>query len=71
MNKISLYTTAITKKDKWHLMQRPKKVKSSDLALFCEQFAAMLDAGFSIDRALDTLEKQMENETLKQTIWLF
>ena len=37
-----------------------KKVKKKDLAVFCRQFYTMLNAGVSIVKCLDVLEKQTE-----------
>lgn len=43
-------------------------VKKKDMAVFCRQFYAMLNAGISIVNCLDILEKQIENKTLKKAI---
>lgn len=43
-------------------------VKKKDMAVFCRQFYAMLNAGISIVNCLDILEKQTENKTLKKAI---
>lgn len=40
-------------------------VKKKDLAIFCRQFYTMLDSGISIIDSLDIIEKQTENEILK------
>lgn len=45
-----------------------KKVKTSDLAQFCRQFAVMLEAGISIGNALDVLRNQTSNPTLKECL---
>ena len=42
-----------------------KKVKNKDLAVFCKQFASILNAGVTIIAALEMLSEQMENKTLK------
>lgn len=65
---MGLYATSITRKRVLNLVERPKKVKGSDVTFFCEQLAAMINAGLSISKSLDALEKQTENETLKQAI---
>ncbi|MCQ1529801.1 type II secretion system F family protein [Lutispora saccharofermentans] len=45
-----------------------KKVKKKDLAVFCRQFYTMLNAGVSIVKCLDVLEKQTENKQMKNAI---
>ncbi|ADL13277.1 Type II secretion system F domain protein [Acetohalobium arabaticum DSM 5501] len=45
-----------------------KKVKLKDLALFCRQFATMIDAGVSLVRALDILGDQTGNPKLREAI---
>lgn len=42
------------------------RVKKKDLAVFCRQFYTMLNAGISIVKCLDILEKQVENKMLKK-----
>lgn len=44
------------------------KVKKKDLAVFCRQFYTMLNAGVSIVKTLDILEKQTENKLMKTAI---
>jgi len=44
------------------------KVKKKDLAIFCRQFYTMLYAGVSIVKALDILEKQIENKVMKKAV---
>lgn len=45
-----------------------KKVKVKDLAVFCRQFAIILEAGVPIATALDVLREQTSNPTLKECI---
>ncbi|TDS31743.1 type II secretion system F family protein [Halanaerobium congolense] len=45
-----------------------KKVKLKDLAIFSQQFAAMIDAGISLVDALFILAKQTEHSHLKEVI---
>lgn len=45
-----------------------KKVKLDDLALFCRQFATMIDSGVSLVRALDILGEQTGNPKLQEAI---
>ena len=45
-----------------------QKVKKKDLAIFCRQFYTMVDSGLGIVKALDILEKQVENKTLKKAV---
>ncbi|KEH92179.1 type II secretion system F family protein [Clostridium novyi] len=44
------------------------KVKSKDLAVFCRQFATLLDAGADILNSVDLLRKQAENPKLKDSL---
>lgn len=44
------------------------KVKKKDLAVFCRQFYTMLNAGVSIVKCLDVLEKQCENKLLRKAV---
>lgn len=44
------------------------KVKKKDLAVFCRQFYTMLDAGISIVKCIDILEKQTENKVLVKAL---
>jgi len=44
------------------------KIRKKDLAVFCRQFFTMLNAGVSIVKSLDVLEKQCENKLLKKAI---
>lgn len=43
-------------------------VKSRDMSVFCRQFITLIEAGISIVRALDMLEKQTVNRLLKKSI---
>lgn len=45
-----------------------KKVSVKDLAIFCRQFAIILQAGVPIATAIDILKEQTVNPTLKQCI---
>lgn len=45
-----------------------QKVKVKDLAIFCRQFAIVLQAGVPIATSLDVLRQQTTNTTLKQCI---
>ena len=45
-----------------------KSIKKKDIAIFCRQFYAMLNAGISIINCLDILKEQTENKTLKNAI---
>lgn len=44
------------------------KVKKKDLAVFCRQFYTMLNAGVSIVKTLDILERQTENKIMKKAV---
>ena len=45
-----------------------KKVKDKDLAVFCKQFSAVLNAGVTIISALEMMSEQLENNTLKRAL---
>lgn len=45
-----------------------QKVKAKDLAVFSRQFATMVGAGLSLVRALDILERQVEDKKLMEII---
>ena len=44
------------------------KVKDQDLAVFCKQFVAVLNAGVTVITALEMMADQMENKRLKNAI---
>lgn len=44
------------------------KVKKKDLAIFCRQFYTMLNAGVTIIKCLDILEKQIENKIMREAV---
>ncbi|AQS58474.1 type II secretion system F family protein [Desulforamulus ferrireducens] len=46
----------------------PQKVKIKDLAVFCRQFATIIEAGIPILQALHILTKQAENKKLKKVL---
>ena len=46
----------------------PRKVKIKDIAVFCRQFYAMVNAGVPIVNCLDILRYQTENKNLKKTL---
>ncbi|MBQ9935012.1 MAG: type II secretion system F family protein [Lachnospiraceae bacterium] len=43
-----------------------KKVKDKDLAVFCKQFVAVLNAGVTVIAALEMMSEQMDNKTLQR-----
>ena len=45
-----------------------KKVKDKDLAVFCKQFSAVLNAGVTIISALEMMSEQLENKALKRAL---
>lgn len=45
-----------------------KKISKKDMAVFCRQFYTMLNAGIGVVEALNILEQQIENNTLKKTM---
>jgi type IV pilus assembly protein PilC len=66
------YITEINKEegseDVEDVLKRFKKVKLGDLALFCRQFATMINSGLSLVRSLDILVDQTTNPKLKEAI---
>jgi type IV pilus assembly protein PilC len=57
--------TATSFKDRFNSLQR---VKLKDLVVFSRQFATMIDAGLSVVKCLDILEKQCRNPRLQDVI---
>jgi type IV pilus assembly protein PilC len=47
---------------------RKKKVKLKDLAVFCRQFATMIDAGLTMLRALTIMAEQSDNPELRRIL---
>ena len=45
-----------------------KKVKDKDLAVFCKQFSAVLNAGVTIISALEMMSEQLENKNFETRI---
>jgi len=45
-----------------------KRVKTKDMAIFCRQFAIILQAGVPIATAMDVMREQTTNSTLKRTL---
>ena len=45
-----------------------KKVKPRDISVFCRQFVSILQAGVPMKEALQMMEEQTENKTLKRSI---
>lgn len=56
------------KKDAGGYFSFSKRVKISDLAIFSQQFAAMIDAGISLVDALEILRGQIDHPRLKEVI---
>ncbi len=50
------------------ILNKNKKVKVADLAVFCKQLSAMLNTGMPINKALDIQEAQTENPTLRTSL---
>lgn len=51
-----------------NLLDRFKRVKSDDMLMFYVQFSNMINAGIAILTCLTTLEKQIENRTLREAL---
>ena len=65
---IQSVTAETVKKKKFNPMQMLQKVKPTQIAIFCRQFATMINAGVSLVRCLSVLEKQSMNPKLKEII---
>lgn len=50
------------------LLSRKRRIKFTELVIFCREFAAMIDAGIPILQSLNILIEQSENRTLKETL---
>lgn len=49
-------------------IERRKKIKSKDLALFCRQFGTMIDAGMPIMRALKSVGEQTDHRQFQKVL---
>lgn len=65
MTPVSVKPQSILTKD---IQIGSKKVKTRDLAVFCRQFASILDAGVTVVDALRMLADQTENKNLKRAL---
>lgn len=45
-----------------------EKITTKDMSVFCRQLYTMMDAGVSINRALNIMSKQIENKRLRETL---
>ena len=61
-------TAAVAKKSKGFSFGFGKRVGLKDIAIFCRQFATMINAGVSLIRCLDVLEQQTSSAALKEMI---
>ena len=61
-------TAENVKKKKFNPMRMLQRVKPQQIAIFCRQFATMINAGVSLVRCLSVLEKQSINPKMKETI---
>lgn len=67
----NIYPTKITKENLGNqslTFTMFQKVTTKDLAVFCRQFFAILDAGISILDCLEILRRQIENKKLRNSI---
>jgi len=69
----NLFPLDVKAKNTWNtdLNQLPlfkPKVKTQDIAIFCRQFAVMLESGISIGGTLDILRKQTSNPSFREII---
>ncbi len=62
---ISLKSKSMNLKE---VLAKFQKVKAKNLAVFARQFSTMVNAGLSLVRALDILEKQADDKKLKEII---
>lgn len=63
-----LYPLKIKKKSSMRVTRNflRKQIKLSDLSMFCRQFAAMIEAGIPINKALELGAEQTNNKVLKK-----
>ncbi|MFW5999672.1 MAG: type II secretion system F family protein [Halanaerobiaceae bacterium] len=55
-----------SKKDVREIFSLQKRVKNGDLAIFSQQFAAMIDAGISLVDCLEILQEEVGHPTLRE-----
>ncbi len=68
LRRMGLLVTGISRMGRLSLWRSEGRVKVSELALFTEELAAMLDSGIPLVRSLDTLTRQVETPKLKRTL---
>ncbi|MDN5317748.1 MAG: type pilus assembly protein PilC, partial [Thermoanaerobacterium sp.] len=56
------------KKDVFERISFARKVKVKDIAVFCRQFAVLINAGIPIVTSLATMAEQVENKKLKKAL---
>lgn len=56
------------KKDIFDSLRNSKKVKVKDIAVFCRQFATLINAGLPIVTSIATMVQQAENKRLKKVL---
>ncbi|MGF7397051.1 type II secretion system F family protein [Thermoanaerobacterium thermosaccharolyticum] len=56
------------KKDVFESISSARKVKVKDIAVFCRQFAVLINAGIPIVTSLATMAEQVENKKLKKAL---
>ncbi|RYG54632.1 type II secretion system F family protein, partial [bacterium] len=61
-------TAETVKKKKFNPLKLLQRVKPTQIAIFCRQFATMINAGVSLVRCLSVLEKQSVSPKLKECI---
>jgi type IV pilus assembly protein PilC len=68
LRRMGVFVTGVSRIGRMGLLRTEKKVKVSELALLTEELAAMIEAGISLVRSLDTLIRQVDNPKLKRTV---
>ncbi|MFW6386461.1 MAG: type II secretion system F family protein [Bacillota bacterium] len=58
----------VQKRDVGEIISLRKRVKTSDLAIFSQQFAAMIDAGISLVDCLEILQEEIGHPTLREVL---
>lgn len=65
---MNVYVTSLSHIPSWLLSFYAARVGSAEVLIFSEQLAAMLQAGISIGKALDTLARQTTHATLRRVL---
>ena len=68
LRQMGVFVTSLSRMPGWLLTLSTARIKSGDLLIFTEELAAMLQAGISLGRAIDTLVQQTTHSALRQVL---